>query len=81
MPSLACVGLVIAGGGLLVVLTTLGFGGPTWRTLTWGVPAALVVAGATLGDFSPAGPYGAPLPWSEKRLMPFICFIPFPSAR
>jgi peptidoglycan/LPS O-acetylase OafA/YrhL len=48
--------LVIAGAGLLVVLTTLGFGGPTWRTLTWGVPAALVVAGATLGDFSPAGP-------------------------
>jgi exopolysaccharide production protein ExoZ len=55
LPSFACLALAIAGAGLFFILANYGPNGPTWRLLTWGMPGVLVVAGATLGEFSPVG--------------------------
>jgi exopolysaccharide production protein ExoZ len=56
LPPLACNCLMVAGAASLVILTKYVPNGFAWRPITWGLPAALVVAGATLREFSPAGP-------------------------
>jgi peptidoglycan/LPS O-acetylase OafA/YrhL len=57
LPAAVCL-LLIAAGVLLFIVGLPPDGG---RVVTWGIPAALIVAGATLGPPLPEGPLIAPL--------------------
>ena len=64
LPAAACIALLFAAAASFVILTGLLSGLPAWRVLMWGVPAALTVAGASLGDFALAG-----APWRTLALV------------
>jgi peptidoglycan/LPS O-acetylase OafA/YrhL len=55
LPGTARVILVVAAPVLVPILFWLLSSGTAWRALTIGLPAALLMAGATLGDFAPSG--------------------------
>jgi exopolysaccharide production protein ExoZ len=55
LPAAVRLALVVAGPVLVPFMFRYFTGGPEWRALTFGVPALLLMAGATLGDFSPKG--------------------------
>ena len=52
LPQAVAFGLIVAGPLLFFFLSWIGSADPTFRALTWGGPAAILVAGATLADFS-----------------------------
>jgi peptidoglycan/LPS O-acetylase OafA/YrhL len=57
VPMLACIGLIVASFMLSFVLYRYVSADPALRAINWGLPAVLLVAGATLGGFSLASPW------------------------
>jgi len=57
VPMLACIGLIVASFMLFFVLYRYVSADPALRAINWGLPAVLLVAGATLGGFSLASPW------------------------
>jgi exopolysaccharide production protein ExoZ len=53
LPKSVGVALMAIGFAAIFVLSALVAGDDSYRMLTWGVPSALVIAGATLSEFSP----------------------------
>lgn len=55
LPKIVSLGFIIAGPLLILALWSYLSADPGLRLVSWGVPAALLVAGSTLGSFSPSG--------------------------